>query len=126
MKRLYSPFLIGWPGAGVLLLRLGLSTSLLACAIAGLGESSHSQLPIRLLEAVTAVLIAIGLWTPIVGVVVCLTQLGIALGATAGLDPALLRAAVGLSLAFLGPGGWSLDARLFGRRRVEIKSPSPG
>lgn len=124
MRSLYSPFLRGWPGAGVFLLRLGLSGSLLANAITGLGDPSY--LPVRFLEAVAAVLIAIGLWTPIAGVVACLTQLGIVLGATAGLDPALLRSAAGLSLAFLGPGAWSLDARLFGRRRVEIKTLNPG
>jgi hypothetical protein len=35
--------------------------------------------------------------------------------------PHALLAAIGLCLALLGPGAWSIDARLFGRRRVEIK-----
>ena len=26
----------------------------------------------------------------------------------------------GVTLALVGPGGWSLDARLFGRRRIDI------
>jgi hypothetical protein len=32
----------------------------------------------------------------------------------------VLFVAVGMSLALLGPGAWSFDARLFGRRRIII------
>lgn len=32
----------------------------------------------------------------------------------------LLLAALGISLVMLGPGAWSLDARLFGRKRIDI------
>jgi putative oxidoreductase len=28
--------------------------------------------------------------------------------------------ALGAALAMLGPGAWSVDARLFGRKRIEI------
>lgn len=105
-----------------MLLRLALSCGLLASAIAGLNGPSLSQVPVRFLEIVAAALLVIGLWTPIAGVVTGLIQLGMILTATAALDLLLLRAAVGLSLALLGPGAWSVDARLYGRRRVEIKS----
>jgi hypothetical protein len=27
---------------------------------------------------------------------------------------------IGLSLAMLGPGAWSIDARLFGRKRIDV------
>jgi uncharacterized membrane protein YphA (DoxX/SURF4 family) len=30
----------------------------------------------------------------------------------------VVAAAAGLALAMLGPGAWSLDARLFGRKRI--------
>jgi hypothetical protein len=30
----------------------------------------------------------------------------------------VVSAAVGLALAMLGPGSWSLNARLFGRKRI--------
>jgi uncharacterized membrane protein YphA (DoxX/SURF4 family) len=120
---MYTSFLRGWPGVGVLLLRLALSCGLLANAVDGLADPSQSEVPVRFLETVTAALLVFGLWTPIAGVLVALIQLGTILTATAAFDPLLLRAAVGLSLTFLGPGAWSLDARLYGRRRVEIKSP---
>ena len=72
-------------------------------------------------EILTGALIVIGLWTPIAGVMVCLLQLGLILTADRTIGPQVLQAAVGLCLALLGPGAWSIDARLFGRRRVEIK-----
>jgi uncharacterized membrane protein YphA (DoxX/SURF4 family) len=38
----------------------------------------------------------------------------------------LVLAALSLSLAMLGPGAWSLDARRFGRKVFEIReSPHP-
>jgi uncharacterized membrane protein YphA (DoxX/SURF4 family) len=33
----------------------------------------------------------------------------------------LLLAALGVSLVMLGPGAWSVDARLFGRKRIDIR-----
>lgn len=32
----------------------------------------------------------------------------------------LLLAVLGISLIMLGPGAWSLDCRLFGRKRIDI------
>jgi putative oxidoreductase len=65
-----------------------------------------------------AVLIWIGLWTPLVAVCGAAIQVVIfTLGRGFGLS-LLVYAAVSLSLALLGPGAWSLDARLFGRKRI--------
>jgi hypothetical protein len=30
-----------------------------------------------------------------------------------------MAATIGAALAMIGPGAWSLDARLFGRKRIE-------
>jgi hypothetical protein len=32
----------------------------------------------------------------------------------------VIVASIGLSLAMLGPGAWSVDARLFGRKRIDV------
>jgi putative oxidoreductase len=32
-----------------------------------------------------------------------------------------LLAAIGAALALLGPGAWSVDARLFGWRRIDVR-----
>jgi len=122
MQRYFSTFLDRWPGAGLLLLRLTLGIGLLVDAAASLRGSEWSQLIPAAAEIVTGALIIVGLWTPIAGVITCLLQLGLVLMAEETIEVQLLRAAVGMSLAFLGPGAWSIDARLFGRRRVEIKN----
>ncbi len=121
MQRFFSTFPNEWPGAGLLLLRLTLAGVLFADAAAALGGNAATQIIAAAGEALAGALIAIGLWTPIAGVVVCLLQLGAVLLSDGTIGPHLLQAAVGLCLALLGPGAWSIDARLFGRRRVEIK-----
>ena len=67
-------------------------------------------------------MVLIGLWADYVAILVCLLQLGMLALSQGSVDHHLLQADLALALAFLGPGAWSLDARLFGRRRVEIKT----
>jgi hypothetical protein len=38
----------------------------------------------------------------------------------------LLLGTAGAALAMLGPGLWSIDARLFGWRRIEVPPRKPG
>lgn len=122
MQRLFSSFPNAWPGAGLLLLRLTLGASLFADAIARLHQPAISQVLPAVAELLMASVLALGVWTPIAGIVVCLLQLGLAVVADGTLELPLQRAAMALCLALLGPGSWSIDARLFGRRRVEIKN----
>lgn len=88
-----------------------LSTNWLArvCVIQGLAQ---------LLAAVAGSLLLIGLATPIAAV------LGgvIALCSAVPFENRLVVATTGASLALLGPGAWSIDARLYGRRRIDLDS----
>jgi putative oxidoreductase len=120
VQRFFSTFPNEWPGAGLLLLRLTLTGALFADAAAALNGTA-AQVIAGGGEILTGALIAIGLWTPIAGVIVFLLQLSLILTADGAIGPHVLQAAVGLCLSLLGPGAWSIDARLFGRRRVEIK-----
>ena len=68
----------------------------------------------------SGILLIPGLWTPIAGTLVALIAIGQIL--TRAGDPwiALLLGTIGGALAMLGPGLWSVDARLFGWKRVEV------
>ena len=69
------------------------------------------------------ILLVVGLWTPIAGSVVTLIELW-NIFSRAG-DPwiHILLGTLGAALALLGPGGWSVDARLFGWKRIDIRDP---
>jgi len=73
--------------------------------------------------AASGLLLIAGLWTPLVGAVVAVFEISHVL--TTGPDrlTCLLAGTVGGALAMLGPGRWSVDARLFGWKRIET---SPG
>ncbi len=67
----------------------------------------------------SGILLVPGLWTPIAGTLVALTEIWQIL--TFPGDPwvPVLLGTIGGALAMLGPGLWSVDARLFGWRLVE-------
>jgi putative oxidoreductase len=118
MQRLFSAFPNSWPGAGLLLLRLGAGASCLF----GVAQSVAPALrvPLESIGWLTAPFLVIGLWTPFAGIVqVIVTLCGALLPASPDVDH-MMRAVFGASLAMLGPGAWSVDARLFGRKRFDI------
>lgn len=122
VQRSFSTFPNAWPGAGLLLLRISRGSALFADAAAALQGPAIPQVTITAIaEFPTGALIILGLWTPVAAAVACLLSLGIMLIGQGTIEPQVLRAAIGLGLGVLGPGAWSIDARLFGRRRVEIK-----
>jgi len=69
-----------------------------------------------------AILLLIGLYTPLLGTVVALIQRCRLVTVPADRLVYLLVATFGAALAMLGPGLWSVDARIFGWKRIE---PTP-
>jgi len=74
----------------------------------------------NVLAAIAGILLLIGLWTPVVGAIVAATELWMVFLLPQELRLHVLQAVFGVGLAMIGPGVWSLDARLYGWRRVEI------
>ena len=125
MQRLFSGFADGLPGTGLLLLRLLTSLALIHFGIAGvLASPPLTTVVLQIIGIGAGILLLVGLWTPVAGTLAAIVQLWIALSlhfSHSG-DPwiAILQAALGAVLAMLGPGAWSIDARLFGRKRIDI------
>jgi hypothetical protein len=75
-------------------------------------------IPAVLLMAGGILLIA-GLWTPIVGTSIAMIEIWKMLTLSGDKWVWLLLGTAGAALAMLGPGLWSIDARLFGWKRIE-------
>ena len=65
------------------------------------------------------ILLIIGLWTPIVGTSIALIEIWKMLTLSGDKWVWLLLGTAGVALAMLGPGLFSIDARLFGWKRIE-------
>lgn len=74
------------------------------------------------IEVAAGLLLCAGLWTPIAGGALSISALWSAFSGNADPWAQILLAAVGAALAMLGPGAWSVDFRLFGRKRL-IREP---
>jgi len=113
VQRLFSTFADGWPGAGLLMQRLlaggGLLHSLAATPSGTIGVP-------QAIGALAGLLLIAGLWTPVAGVVAGCAEAWVVFSSPAHpVIPAAL-AVLGVSLALIGPGQWSVDARLYGRK----------
>jgi putative oxidoreductase len=121
VQRLYSTFPNGPPGIGLLLLRLAVGGSLIAEPISMMLPIPPSLLwAAHILLVAVGVCICIGLWTPLMGAVQGIAELAMALYPANGYEHHLLLAVLAISLAMLGPGAWSIDAQIFGRKRITI------
>ena len=120
MQRLFSTFADGWPGKGLLLQRVVTTAALIHCGIAGLREAQFASIAPQIVAAGAGILLLVGLWTPVIGTVIAIVEAWIVLSRPADPWIPIVLAALGATLAMLGPGAWSIDARLFGRKHIDI------
>jgi putative oxidoreductase len=122
LQRLFTMFPGGWPGAGLLVLRLAASIPLIVSG--SYGVRGTPQLGLHAIYFATigvGILLLAGLWTPVTGALQAIIEVWIFFSGGDGANLHLLLAALGVCLVMLGPGAWSLDARLFGRKRIDIR-----
>jgi putative oxidoreductase len=119
VQRLFSTFPCGLPGAGLVLLRVVTAVPLVHAG--ALTVSSPAEAPlVDVVLMIAALLLLIGLWTPIAAVLIVVTELWLAWSHPADPWTFLHLGALSAALALLGPGGCSIDARLFGRKHIQI------
>jgi uncharacterized membrane protein YphA (DoxX/SURF4 family) len=118
MQRLFSTFPNSWPGAGLLILRFVAGFCLVGVGTMLVDLGDTAALFLRCASLVVAVLLLIGLATPVAGISDAAIQVGVMILEKRYASLSVVAAALGLALAMLGPGAWSLDARVFGRKRI--------
>jgi uncharacterized membrane protein YphA (DoxX/SURF4 family) len=131
LQRTFSGFPTGYPGFALLLLRLvvgGAASSQAWMLITANHGAVNMGVVIALLAFVIGLVLIIGLMTPIAGVLLAAGALFLTvdpsvLGHLSLFESGMARLefiVMSVALIFLGPGTFSLDARLYGRREIEV------
>jgi len=101
----------------------------------GHSNSAHGNWAVCALLVAGGVLLLIGFLTPAASILVAIGGIGLSLSWFPAMVPSVFggkstiwfAAVVAAAIAMLGPGAYSLDARIFGRREVIVpRSPSEG
>jgi putative oxidoreductase len=126
LQRLFSTFPNSWPGFGLFLLRLGVGIALIYIGFSPLFGAPEEPITLArdLIEAAGGVFLLAGLWTPVMGALITLDEVWVAFSLDSSQpDLRLIHiflAVLAAGVAMLGPGAWSIDARLFGRKRFKM------
>jgi putative oxidoreductase len=121
MQRLFSTFAGGRPGIGLLLQRALIAAIIANSFITNLSKAHHfSAILAQLIAAGAGLLLLIGLWSPIAGAVVAFVEIWIVFSRTGDPWMPCIVALLAATLAMIGPGAWSMDAHLFGRKHIQI------
>jgi len=120
---LFSAFPGGWPGLGLLLLRALVGVTLIAQSLTYIGSTKLSALSwvVTALVLIIASCLLVGFMTPIAAMIIGLGAIALALSNLFQTNQTLLDVIVlTIAIALLGPGAFSIDARMFGRREILI------
>ena len=119
VQRLFSMFPPGRPGIGLLLLRISVAATFVLIVA---NRADLFIIHLFIVATLIALALTIGFLTPYLSFVVCVYALVNLFGASSRLDELLLASLMltATALALLGPGAYSIDARLFGRRVVVV------
>jgi hypothetical protein len=119
--RLFSIFPTGAPGIALLILRFSLAGAVLDSCFDVLKSSVFPWMCLAL--AAAGALLCLGFLTPVVSVVACAFEMtALLLAGQADGRFIALSSLNAIAIALLGPGAYSVDARLFGRREIVFPS----
>jgi putative oxidoreductase len=106
------------------LLRLLAGSALISRGIAATSAGTSTALVmLQIGGAAAGLLILGGLWTPVVGVLAGMVEVWIAFTQPGTQSMAIMLAGLSISVAMIGPGAWSVDARLYGRKQLVPPEP---
>ena len=123
MRGASSTFADPLPSHGLLLLRVIVAAALIARCVQLVNGASPQIVTLHVIAAGAGLFVLFGLWTSVGGAVVAIIELFIAFSHNHDPWLSVLLASVGIAVALLGPGMWSLDARRSGWKRIEIRRP---
>lgn len=135
MPRLYIRFPTRGPGIGLLLLRVAIGATLIAHS-ALISQTQNLRIAVAAMSVfalLSGLALLAGFVTPIASIIALVIVAGTGLswfpafngGVIAGNHLSLDVAVMAVAIALLGPGVFSVDAVLFGRRKIIIPPASP-
>jgi len=132
LQKFFSTFPSEWAGVGLFLLRALVGCSLIAQGVGYAQAANQSLVALGLAIATFAggAFLLAGLMTPVIAILVAAGGIGIAFSWIPSTGLAVLDSylaiinliVLSIAIALLGPGAFSLDARMFGRREITIPS----
>jgi ABC-type multidrug transport system permease subunit len=72
-----------------------------------------------LIAAIAGIFLLLGLWTPLAGTAIAIVGVWVLFACSAHSLTAIIVAVLGATAAMIGPGIWSIDARLYGRKHLQ-------
>lgn len=124
MRRLFSTFADGLSSLGLLLLRV-VAGAVLILRVAELHDrASVPTTAPHVIAAGIGLLLLFGSWTAVAGVMLAIIESVLAFSHNGDPWVSVLLSSLGVALALLGAGTWSVDARRFGWKRIEIRRPN--
>jgi uncharacterized membrane protein YphA (DoxX/SURF4 family) len=85
-----------------------------------LAETSQpAEVAPAIIGAAAGVLLLFGLWTPVAGTLIAIVETWSVFTHSPSPVISITLAILAATLAMIGPGAWSVDARLFGRKHID-------